>query len=186
MKKLIFPLILLVLYACNEIHYPKPYGYFRVDLPPHQYRSCEADLPYTFSYPVVAKIQVKPDSKEKYWIDVDYPSLHAAVHCSYKAVNGDIYALSEDAHRLVYKHLVKADNIIETVFENPAHRVYGVFYELRGNTASAAQFVLTDSVRHFVRGALYFNHVPNKDSIAPMAAYIREDMRVMMESFRWK
>jgi len=46
--------------------------------------------------------------------------------------------------------------------------------------------VLTDSTRNFFRGALYFNNVPNKDSIAPMENYIREDVIRIMESFEWK
>jgi gliding motility-associated lipoprotein GldD len=57
---------------------------------------------------------------------------------------------------------------------------------LKGNTASNLQFTLTDSTRHFLRGALYFDNVPNKDSIAPIANYIRADMVRLMESFEWK
>jgi len=48
------------------------------------------------------------------------------------------------------------------------------------------QFVITDSTKHFIRGALYFDNVPNKDSIAPVADYIRQDMMQLIESFSWK
>jgi len=72
------------------------------------------------------------------------------------------------------------------IFENPEKKVYGILYDLTGNTASSVQFVLTDSTKHFFRGALYFENVPNKDSIAPMSAYIREDVIRLMESFEWK
>ncbi|MHB9056531.1 MAG: gliding motility lipoprotein GldD, partial [Paludibacteraceae bacterium] len=87
---------------------------------------------------------------------------------------------------IVYKHTVRADGITETPFENPGKRVFGILYELTGNTASPVQFVLTDSTKHFFRGALYFDNVPNKDSIAPMSEYVREDIVHMMESFEWK
>jgi gliding motility-associated lipoprotein GldD len=97
-----------------------------------------------------------------------------------------LYELSEDARKYVYKHSVKADGISERVFEHPEKKVYGVFYDITGNAASSVQFTLTDSTQHFVRGALYFNNVPNKDSIAPMVDYIREDMVRLMESFEWK
>jgi hypothetical protein len=45
---------------------------------------------------------------------------------------------------------------------------------------------LTDSVRSFVRCALYFDNIPNQDSIAPVLEYINNDIQVLMESFRWK
>ena len=52
--------------------------------------------------------------------------------------------------------------------------------------ASPFQFYLTDSVDHFVRGALYFNVVPNNDSLAPVIDYLKDDMRHMIETFEWK
>ena len=92
----------------------------------------------------------------------------------------------EDTRKIVYKHSVRADGIAEKVFNHPEKNVHGILYDLKGNTASSLQFVLTDSTHHFFRGALYFNNVPNKDSIAPMAEYIREDVINLMESFEWK
>ena len=41
-------------------------------------------------------------------------------------------------------------------------------YDLKGNTASSLQFFVTDSTRNFLRGSLYFNAEPNKDSLAPV------------------
>ena len=123
---------------------------------------------------------------ERFWIDINYPELNASVYCSYKPVNGNLIDLLEDTRRIVYKHSVKADGIGEKVFEKPEKNVHGILYDLKGNTASSVQFILTDSSRNFFRGALYFNNVPNKDSIAPMANYIREDIIRLMESFEWK
>jgi gliding motility-associated lipoprotein GldD len=79
-----------------------------------------------------------------------------------------------------------ADGIGEKVFENKDKDVYGILYDIKGNTASSIQFVLTDSVKNFFRGALYFDNVPNKDSIAPVVSYLREDIVRLMESFEWK
>lgn len=185
MKKLIF-FLALVFTACVENNIPKPYAYFRVDLPKATYQHCDTTLPYAFDYSSSARVILKKEKPELYWIDIEYPGLNAAIHCSYKRVDNNFYQLTEDAHRLVYKHLIKADDITEDFFANPSKHVYGVFYDLKGNTASVAQFVLTDSVRHFFRGAVYFNHVPNKDSIAPMAGYIKKDVMHLMESFTWK
>ena len=177
----------LLTVGCGEATIPKPYGYFRVDLPAHRYERLDsAPLPYSFEKSVYARVQPRMEEGENFCIDVKYPSLNASLYCSYKPVHSNLFELSEDTRKIVYKHTVRADGIGEKVFENPDKKVYGILYDLTGNTASSVQFILTDSVKHFFRGALYFENVPNKDSIAPMSAYIREDVIRLMESFEWK
>ena len=55
-----------------------------------------------------------------------------------------------------------------------------------GNAATASQFYLTDSVHHFLRGALYFDAAPNEDSLKPVNDFLLEDVRHMINSFKWK
>jgi gliding motility-associated lipoprotein GldD len=81
--------------------------------------------------------------------------------------------------------VVKADAIPEQLFVNEDAGVYGMYYEVSGDAASQAQFYLTDSTRHFLAGSLYFEARPNYDSILPAAAYLREDIRRLMESLDW-
>jgi len=174
-------------YSCNKTSMPRPYGYFRVDLPEHAYRKMDTlNLPYRFDLPLNARIISRSKNGEKYWIDINYPKLNASIYCSYKIVNGNLIELLEDSRKYVYKHSIRADGIGEKVFDHPEKNVHGILYDLKGNTASSIQFVLTDSTHNFFRGALYFDNVPNKDSIAPMSEYIREDVIRIMESFEWK
>ncbi|MBP1638164.1 MAG: hypothetical protein H6Q18_953 [Bacteroidetes bacterium] len=180
-------MVSVMLYSCGSASVPRPYGYFRVDLPPHSYeRFDSAALPYTFEKSTLAQVTPRIEKGESFWLDLKYPRLNASIYCSYKPVRNDLFELSEETRKIVYKHTIKADAIGEKNFENPEKKVYGILYDLTGNTASSVQFVLTDSSRHFFRGALYFENVPNKDSIAPMSAYIREDVIHLMESFEWK
>jgi gliding motility-associated lipoprotein GldD len=144
------------------------------------------NLPYKFDLPKNAKVVSRKVQGDNFWIDINYPGLNACIYCSYKPVNKNLIDLLEDTRKIVYKHSVKADGIGEKVFDHPEKNVHGILYDLQGNTASSVQFILTDSTRHFFRGALYFNNVPNKDSIAPMTKYIREDVVRIMESFEWK
>ena len=81
---------------------------------------------------------------------------------------------------------VVAHAIPERAYTNEEAQVYGLTFDFAGNTATTMQFVLTDSVHHFFRGAVYFSAVPNEDSIAPVAAFVREDMLTLIESFRWR
>ena len=182
----LFYLLMFFSVGCTGSYFPKPYGHFRVDLPAHTYERFDTLLPYSFDLSTYANVEIKQGVKEKYWIDIVYSELNATIHCSYIPVRANIYELSEDAHRSVYKHLIRADDIRENIFRNTDNEVFGIFYDIQGNAASVAQFVLTDSTKHFFRGAVYFNHVPDKDSIAPMADFIKKDVIRLMDSFSWK
>ncbi len=173
--------------SCNQTSVPRPYGYFRVDLPKPVYRTVDTlKMPFRFDLPQNVQLINRDTKGEKYWIDLNYPKLNASVYCSYKPVKGNLIELLEDTRKIVYKHSIRADGIVERVFDHPEKNVHGILYDLKGNTASSVQFVLTDSTHHFFRGALYFDNVPNKDSIAPMLEYIREDVIRLIESFEWK
>jgi gliding motility-associated lipoprotein GldD len=186
MRMLLALLFFCALPSCENTHIPRPYGYFRVLLPERDYRKLDTlELPYKFDVSTVARIVSRNAEDAEYWIDIEYPSLNGSVYCSYIPVKGDLFELSEESRRLVYKHTVRAESIGESFYENPRQRVYTLFYDLEGNTASPLQFVVTDSLRHFFRAALYFDHLPNSDSIAPMLHYIREDMIRLIESFEW-
>jgi len=177
----------LLLPSCRERSVPKEYGYFRIELPPHSYRLMEdKKYPYSFLVAEAAEVEAVEHESERYWIDIRYPAHNAVVHCSYKPVRHNLNALTDDAMEFVFSHAVKASAIPEQAYSHPEERVYGLVFNLEGNAATPMQFFLTDSVHHFFRGALYFNNIPNQDSLAPVANFIREDMTVLIESFKWK
>ena len=69
---------------------------------------------------------------------------------------------------------------------NESANVYGSLFLLDGESASPIQFLLTDSVSNFFRGALYFDCKPNADSLAPAIQYIREYIIELIQTFSWK
>ena len=77
-----------------------------------------------------------------------------------------------------------ADAISEQLYVNQKHNVFSVLYDFEGKTATSAQFYVTDSLNHFFRGALYFN-TEISDSLLPVNNYIKEDIRQMIQSFKW-
>nr|MBD3622879.1 gliding motility lipoprotein GldD [Sunxiuqinia sp.] len=91
----------------------------------------------------------------------------------------------EESRRLAYDHSIKADAIEERVFVNPDKDVYGTIYYIEGNAASPIQFYLTDSTRHFLRGALYIREIPNIDSIRPVIDFLRPDIIHLIETTSW-
>lgn len=175
--------------SCSQNYTPKPRGYFRIDLPEKSYRSFDStSFPFSFDYPVYAMVTPDPQRlSEKYWVNVVVPKLKATIHISYLSLGKDkLSALLEDSHTLLYKQSAKAEAIDESQIFMPERNVYGILYDIKGNAASPVQFYLTDSLHHFVRGALYFYTIPNQDSLSPVVSYVREDMLKLIDSFHWK
>ncbi|MCW3462217.1 gliding motility lipoprotein GldD [Chitinophaga nivalis] len=190
----VFFAFLFLLTACNDTAYtPKPRGYFLVKFPERKYRTFDMPgYPYTFEYPAYANV-VKDTSffgekpENPYWINIDFPSLNGKIYLSYKIIGtgNNFRKLADDAFKMTYKHTYKAAYIDENVIRTP-NQVSGTFYEVGGNAASAKQFFATDSTRHFLRGALYFDVTPNADSLAPVYKFLEQDMWHMVETLRWR
>lgn len=176
----------VILSGCSENYTPKPRGYFRIDLPPHQYQLLDTIFPYTFPYSTHAEIDII--NKDSDWINITYPKYKAVLYFSYKKINkkSELRKLIDDSQAFVYKHTIKASAIDEQLFVDSTRHVYGLLFDIKGNAASNEQFYVTDSTHHFLRASLYFNARPNYDSLAPIISYIRKDMVVMMDSLKWK
>lgn len=181
-------LFFIIATSCEQSYSPKPRGYFRIDLPEKKYQSFDTTFPYTFDYPVYAEIVSDPHSpNEKYWINLNYLPFNATLYISHKHVDGNLIQYLEDAHKMVMKHIPKADAIYDSLILDRQRNMYGLIYQLEGSGAATPyQFFLTDSLSHFVRGALYFNTTPNNDSLEPVIQFITDDINYMINSFQWK
>ncbi len=182
-------MLFAVLASCSGGDYiPKPRGYFRIDFPEQSYQKLDSVFPYTFEYPVYTEITPDIHSpNEKNWININFPDFKGILHLSYKPVNGNLIDFMEDSRTMAFKHIPKASAIDNRVIFDPEKNVFGLIYEISGSgSASPYQFFVTDSSRHFLRGALYFNIVPNNDSMAPVIGFIKKDIEHLIETLEWK
>ncbi len=170
--------------SCEEEFAPKPRGFFRIDLPEKEYVEFNQDYPYSFEYPKYAQIIYK--DKDSAWINIVFPANKATIYLTYKKVRGNLDMLLDESQKIVNKHIVKADAISEQVFVDDSVNTYGILYSIKGNTASSVNFFLTDSTDNFIRGSLYFNVAPNKDSLAPVINFIKDDIAHLIETFKWE
>lgn len=187
---LLAPAILILHSACEEPYAPRPRGYFRIELPEHAYASYRpADCPFTMDISKAATAYIDSGSgsrPDECWFNIVYPKYKATLYMSYRPVKSDLERLTEDCRQLAMKHVAKAAAIDEKEYFDQETKVYGLFYDLKGNSASPLQFWMTDSSRYFLRGSLYFYAVPNADSVAPVLDFIRTDVHRMAESLRWQ
>ncbi|MDN3722876.1 gliding motility lipoprotein GldD [Aequorivita sp. SDUM287046] len=174
---------LFVLISCEDDVLVKPSAMLRLEYPSPEYKSISTDCPYSFEMNEIANL-IK---KKNCGININYPNMKATLYLTYQNVrNNNLDSLLQDAQKLAYDHTIKANSIPEQPYINPDKKVYGMFYMINGNAASQTQFYVTDSINHFVNGALYFDAKPNFDSIYPAVVYLREDMRRLMETITWE
>ena len=187
---------------------PKPMGYFRIDLPEHRYRSVdttelqlnyvgdnvfaasyESLLPFTYEQSVYANTTIEPQKDQSVWMNITYPDLNASFRFTcFTVKNADSLRklmISED--KMVKFHYQKADDVQYSIINDPDAHIWGQTYEIFGKeVATPFQFWLTDSVNRFVRATLYFDGVPNNDSLQPVIQYLKEDAMHLINTFAWK
>jgi gliding motility-associated lipoprotein GldD len=173
---------LLLFTSCKDDVYPKPASHLRLDYPVAKYVDFDNECPFSFEMNSNAIIKGEKDCG----FTISYPKMKATIYLTFKPVNNNINVLLKDAQKLTYEHVIKADDILEQPYLNPSKKVYGMFYQVDGNAATNSQFYVTDSIKHFVTGSVYFYAKPNYDSIMPAASYVRNDMQRLMETLKWK
>ena len=184
--------LIAYLFSCNSPYSPRPKGYFKIPFPKHEYQQFDKPgYPYSFEYPVYAQViqdtsffEAKPENP--YWINIDFPQFSARIYISYKQIKSNNFdKLREDAFKMTYKHTYKATSIDDSLMQTPLG-VHGVFFNVGGNAATAKQFFVSDSIRHFLRGALYFDAAPNEDSLSIVNQFLQDDMKHLINTLRWK
>lgn len=200
-----------VLIACNSEYTFKKRGYFKIELPEKEYKKFEQPgYPYTFEYPVYGNIIkdstfFESEAENPWWINIDVPRFNGRIYISYNiigdkvkrkiknaegreidtVVQNTLQSLVNGSYNLTYKHTYKASGIDDSVFVT-RNRIQGIYFRLGGNTATANQFLVTDSVKNFLRGALYFDATPNEDSLGMVNEYLRKDLLHLVNTFQWK
>ncbi len=183
----------LLLLACNSSYTAgKKKGYFKINFPEKKYQAFDQPgYPYTFEYPVYARVSKDStffdDKAGDWWINIDVPQFAGRIYISYKEIGktNNFDSLREDARKMAYKqHMQIATGIQEIEIQKPDH-TGGIFYELSGNTATANQFFLTDSTKHFLRGALYFDAAPNADSLGIVNNFLKKDLEHLINTLKW-
>ncbi len=184
----------LALAGCSEdVSVPKPRTYPRVVYPTRAYKPFDASYcRFTFDMPVYTTVEQDTsffDEKptNPCWFDLVYPDFNARLHCSYYPIDrsNTFEKLRADAFKMADTHNVKAEFIEELPISKPDGTI-GFVFDIEGPTASSFQFYLSDSTRHFMRGALYFNTQINTDSLGPVLEFVKVDVMHLINTFKWQ
>jgi gliding motility-associated lipoprotein GldD len=191
---------LLLALSCKEekVYIPKPRVYPKVEYPVRKNTTLRNDVcSFSFQYPDYMSFEqdtvfLNRDAPHSCWFNLKFPSLNGALHFTYTdltkcdTLSVALHKVYNDAYQMAQEHVPKANALEDFVISNPEKKVYGVLFNIEGHVASPFQIVMTDSVNHAVRAALYFNSRPEADSMAPVIEFVKTDVMNILNSFEWK
>jgi gliding motility-associated lipoprotein GldD len=191
-----FIIFLSLITGCRpETYIPKPPGYYKLDTPAqHQYRVFDQPgFPYTFEYPVYCQVYKdtiyasKKNDETRYWVNLSFPELGGIINLTYKDItlSQPLDKLNAESFEMSFFHHEKAAYMDHTEFLN-GDGTDCLIYTIGGNVATRYQFTATDTTKHFLRGALYFDVTPNADSLKPASDFIERDIEHLLLSLKWK
>lgn len=163
---------------------PKPRAYFRIDFPEKEYQQFNSDCNISFEYPSYSR--VLPVEGQPCWFDISSPEYGAKIHLTYNPID-NLQRLEANEYDFISKQIAsgEANNVESTVINDDERQVYGLIYDLVGNTATSLTFFVSDSVSS-LRGSLYFYTAPNYDSLAPAINFFREDVVHLINTLSWE
>ncbi len=191
---ILFAVTMMIFVSCNRDYTPKPYAYYAFDFPEKAYKKFDTSIcPCTFDIPKYGYVErennlFNDNTPHPCWVNIVFPDYNAKVYLSYSNISNrrDFERLLQDSYKLTFKHTQKADYIDEQLIDNAEHKVFGYMFDIGGNAASGVQFFVTDSTKHFIRGALYFSNTPNADSLLPAIDFFKKDIVALINTTQWK
>jgi hypothetical protein len=94
------------------------------------------------------------------------------------------FAAAYEKYRgMIYRHSNKG-RIYETATQT--EHGTGRFFEIYGEVPTSAQMLFSDSVRYSVETSFYFDTALQNDSLAPVIEFIKQDLRHLQGTIRWK
>jgi len=179
----------LLFSACGEPNaVPKPSTFLRTEFPAHAYRTYTSPNHFQFKLANLFMPKTFEQTQSNYSVqEIDLGPLNGTLFLYYLAIptKDSLPEIINFANDKVDEHKIMADKIDFEQIIDKEKRVFGTFFELKGNVATNFQFYLTDSTQHFLRGEVLLNCRPNYDSLRPALRYLKADLQELVHSFKW-
>lgn len=167
---------------------PKPRTYLRANFPEHRYHD---EIAFGFFKVKAADIftlkDFKTDNKGQFTQEIDLGPINGTLRLLYRQFDtkDSLASLISSAHKEKEFHKIIADRIDFENIIDLNRKVFGTFFNFKGNTAVNYQFYLTDSTTNFVWGEVELNCRPNYDSLKQTTDYLKVDLLKFVNSIEW-
>ena len=157
--------------ACTE-YTPKPRGYFRIEPPAAAYRDTSVcGLPFSFCLSDQAVVKKAGADSAQHWFYIAYPALKAHLYCGYLSGRRETLIDAYVEFLRMPDRLVNTEQTARTpAWSLTEENLYGELFCDSNNPASPMQFVIFGD---------------NADSLAPVNAYLKQDVIELIKSFTW-
>ena len=172
----------LIVFSCNNnVNLPKQKAYFAPEFEIPNYKKISLDCNYSFNINSQASINnIKNCNYEIY-----YKNLNAKIFINQIILSNSIETVLNTFNQKINENSRLSDQIIQSNYVNIDKKIYSKLYSFVGNSPSNIQFYVTNQTDKFLTGSLFFETEPNYDSLFPYIDYIRNDIKKMVDSFRW-
>ena len=172
----------LIVFSCNNnVNLPKQKAYFAPEFEIPTYKKISLDCNYSFNINSQASINnIKNCNYEIY-----YKNLNAKIFINQIVLSNSIEKVLNTFNQKINENSRLSDQIIQSNYVNIDKKIYSKLYSFVGNSPSNIQFYVTNQTDKFLTGSLFFETKPNYDSLFPYIDYIRNDIKKMVDSFRW-
>ena len=172
----------LIVFSCNNnVNLPKQKAYFAPELEIPTYKKISLNCNYSFNINSQASINnIKNCNYEIY-----YKNLNAKIFINQIVLSNSIERVVNTFNQKINENSRLSDQIIQSDYVNIDKKIYSKLYSFVGNSPSNIQFYVTNQTDKFLTGSLFFETKPNYDSLFPYIDYIRNDIKKMVDSFRW-
>ena len=172
----------LIVFSCNNnVNLPKQKAYFAPEFEIPTYKKISLDCNYSFNINSQASINnIKNCNYEIY-----YKNLNAKIFINQIVLSNSIETVLNTFNQKINENSRLSDQIIQSNYVNIDKKIYSKLYSFVGNSPSNIQFYVTNQTDKFLTGSLFFETEPNYDSLFPYIDYIRNDIKKMVDSFRW-
>ena len=175
-----FLLIFILFIGCDYTSLPKQKAYYapQFDYPNYD---LERFTNHSFQRNLISNlIQINDDNYELF-----YKKINAKLFFTKIEIDKNLEKIFLKFDEKIYNNSEYADEIKTSEYINLNKKYYSKLYYFIGDTPSNIQFYITDSINNFLSASLYFDSKPNYDSLLPYIHYIRNDIKIIVESFDW-
>ena len=147
-----YVITVFLMLGCASESQPKPNGYLRLEYPTPSYVPFTSLINFSIEYNSLSELKYINEDISR----IVYPEMKATLYLNHVTVDNNLDSLLNDAYKLPYKHISKAESIPEKIFINERNKVYGTLFSVIGNAASQHQFFFDRQCKSFFSGFFIF------------------------------
>ena len=180
MKHIFF--LFLFLFSCsNHTIIPKPKAFFYNELSVPSYVNYITNCGYSFFINSKNEIDL-----ENCNMKIKNSSLNSTLYLSKINIQNNFSLIDSDFSKKINENSKNAFVVNVSEYNDLENKVFAKYFSFIGDAPSNTRFYITDSISVYLTGSLYFDSKPNYDSLLPSIHLLNNDIRKMIQTFKWK